>query len=390
MFQEDMDQEKHNKLNDIFQALERLRDEYEELEQMDSDMGSSGVGDLTDQLTTMRKHMSGLYKVLDRATKIVPMNTEGLEGETMEAKPDYIDIDGDGDKEEPMKKAVKDKEKKSDDEKRESIKEEVTISGSAEEIMRMMQLAGNADADDMGHRHDEPEMGSSCGSMSDPEAPSDMDMGNMIRMINAKEEEDVEDGDFGDASTTPADYDGQDMSALADLGKASDGGDGIGRAKKMYPPADRGDNPMALETSIKEQLWAALNAKLTTEGRGRGRGKKKMKDDINTTEGRGRGRGKKKMTDAIDVKTTEGRGRGRGKKMNKKMTDAIDVKTTEGRGRGRGKKMNKKMTDSVRPDRETKSDKAQQQELKRLAKLKDLYHNNPNHKKMVGRISGIN
>ena len=57
MFQEDMDQEKHNKLNDIFQALERLRDEYEELEQMDSDMGSSGVGDLTDQLTTMRKHM---------------------------------------------------------------------------------------------------------------------------------------------------------------------------------------------------------------------------------------------------------------------------------------------------------------------------------------------
>lgn len=311
-----MDQEKHNKLNDIFQALERLRDEYEELEQMDSDMGSSGVGDLNDQLTTMRKHMEGLYKVLDRATKIVPMNNrEGLEGETMEAKPDYIDIDGDGDKEEPMKKAVKDKEKKSDDEVGESIKEEVTISGSAEEIMRMMQLAGNSDADDMGHGHDEPEMGSSCGSMSDPEAPSDMDMGNMIRMINAKEEEDVEDGDFGDASTTPADYDGQDMSALADLGKASDGGDGIGRAKKMYPPADRGDNPMALETSIKEQLWAALNAKLTTEGRGRGRGKKKMKDDINTTEGRGRGRGKKdkKMTDAIDIKTTEGRGKGKGR-----------------------------------------------------------------------------
>ena len=311
-----MDQEKHNKLNDIFQALERLRDEYEELEQMDSDMGSSGVGDLDDQLTTMRKHMEGLYKVLDRATKIVPMNNkEGLEGETMEAKPDYIDIDGDGDKEEPMKKAVKDKEKKSDDEVGESIKEEVTISGSAEEIMRMMQLAGNGDADDMGHGHDEPEMGSSCGSMSDPEAPSDMDMGNMIRMINAKEEEDVEDGDFGDASTTPADYDGQDMSALADLGKASDGGDGIGRAKKMYPPADRGDNPMALETSIKEQLWAALNAKLTTEGRGRGRGKKKMKDDINTTEGRGRGRGKKdkKMTDAIDTKTTEGRGKGKGR-----------------------------------------------------------------------------
>jgi len=46
--------------------------------------------------------------------------------------------------------------------------------------------------------------------------------------------------------------------------------------------------------------------------------------------------------------------------------------------------------ETARPDRESKSDKAQQQELKRLAKLKDLYHNNPNHKKMVGRISGIN
>ena len=36
-----------------------------------------------------------------------------IEADMLEAsKPDYIDIDGDGDKEEPMKKAVKDKEKK--------------------------------------------------------------------------------------------------------------------------------------------------------------------------------------------------------------------------------------------------------------------------------------
>ena len=50
-----------------------------------------------------------------------PMNTESLESELKsrltqalaekKARPDYIDIDGDGDKEEPMKKAVKDKEK---------------------------------------------------------------------------------------------------------------------------------------------------------------------------------------------------------------------------------------------------------------------------------------
>ena len=41
-----------------------------------------------------------------------------IEEEALEekAKPDYIDIDGDGDKKEPMKKAVKDKEKKKTDE----------------------------------------------------------------------------------------------------------------------------------------------------------------------------------------------------------------------------------------------------------------------------------
>lgn len=47
-----------------------------------------------------------------------------------------------------------------------------------------------------------------------------------------------------------------------------------------------------LETSIKEQLWAALNEKFTTEGRGRGRGKKMKEVDVQTTEGRGKGRGR--------------------------------------------------------------------------------------------------
>lgn len=67
---------------------------------------------------------------------------------------------------------------------------------------------------------------------------------------------------------------------------------GINREKKAYKATQDGDNPMALESSIKEQLWAALQEKLTTEGRGRG--KKKTKEDVKTTEGRGRGRGKKK------------------------------------------------------------------------------------------------
>ena len=80
--EDSVDMEKHNSLNDIFQALERLNSEVDELDSLDSDMDSSGVGDLTDQLTTMRKHIGALYQVLDRSTRIVPMeSTEELKEE---------------------------------------------------------------------------------------------------------------------------------------------------------------------------------------------------------------------------------------------------------------------------------------------------------------------
>ena len=72
--QEDLtDSEKHDKLNDIFQALERLNSEVEELHSLDADLDSSGAGDLTDQITTMSKYIQGLYQVLDRSSAIVPM-----------------------------------------------------------------------------------------------------------------------------------------------------------------------------------------------------------------------------------------------------------------------------------------------------------------------------
>ena len=75
--EDSVDMEKHNSLNDIFQALERLNSEIDELDSLDRDDQSSGVGDLTDQLTTMRKHVGALYQVLDRSSRIVPMeNTE--------------------------------------------------------------------------------------------------------------------------------------------------------------------------------------------------------------------------------------------------------------------------------------------------------------------------
>ena len=73
----------------------------------------------------------------------------------------------------------------------------------------------------------------------------------------------------------------------------TDGND-LHKSKSSHRAAAGGDNAMAVEASIKEQLWAALNEKMTAEGRGRGK-KMKLKasrgnEDIKTTEG---SRGKK-------------------------------------------------------------------------------------------------
>ena len=78
--EDSVDMEKHNTLNDMYDALEKLNSVYDELDSLDRDEDSSGVGDLTDQLTTMRKHIEGLYMVLDRSGRIVPMeNAEQVE-----------------------------------------------------------------------------------------------------------------------------------------------------------------------------------------------------------------------------------------------------------------------------------------------------------------------
>ena len=73
--EDSVDMEKQNTLNDIFQALEQLNTEVDELDALDSDMDSTGAGDLTDQLTTFRKHIGALYQVLDRSGRIVPMES---------------------------------------------------------------------------------------------------------------------------------------------------------------------------------------------------------------------------------------------------------------------------------------------------------------------------
>ena len=88
---------------------------------------------------------------------------------------------------------------------------------------------------------------------------------------------------------------------------------GLNRQKKSYPKVADGDNPMAVETSIREQLWAALNEKMTAEGRGRGKTLKASRGEkLNAS------RGNKLMASrGKDKKTTEG---SRGKKSRGKKS----------------------------------------------------------------------
>ncbi len=80
---------------------------------------------------------------------------------------------------------------------------------------------------------------------------------------------------------------------------------GLNRQKKAYPAAQDGDNAMAVETSIKEQLWAALNEKMTAEGDKKRGNKKTLK--ASRGEKLNASRGDKLMASRDkDKKTTEG------------------------------------------------------------------------------------
>ena len=101
----------------------------------------------------------------------------------------------------------------------------------------------------------------------------------------------------GDVEEDYANEPDEDYAPYSDMVK---GGDDISKSKKSHKPVAGGDNPMALEDSIREQLWAALNEKMAVEGRGRG--KKTLKasrgEKLNASRGSklmaSRGRGKKK------------------------------------------------------------------------------------------------
>ena len=197
----------------------------------------------------------------------------------------------------------------------------VTISGSVDDLIRMMQLAGASGAKEVGPDDISPKM-----SMEPQGSPS---MGDMIHMMSTEEEVEDYDGNFPDASTAP------DEKYMNDVSASVPAGNDLHKKKKSYKATSGGDNPMNTEASIKNTLLKAL-------------AEKKAKPDF------------------LDMD----------KDGDKKEPMKKAIKDKQ-------KKKSRGTMETARPDKESKSDKAQQKELKRLAKARDAWFNNPNHKNMT-------
>ena len=89
-----------------------------------------------------------------------------------------------------------------------------------------------------------------------------------------------------------AEYDNEPDEEYKAIDDIIDSGDDLHKSKKAYKATQDGDNPMALEDDIKEQLYKAIQAKMA-EGRGRGKSKKVKEIEVQAAEGRGRGKKKK-------------------------------------------------------------------------------------------------
>ena len=117
------------------------------------------------------------------------------------------------------------------------------------------------------------------------------DMVSKMRMMDEPAPDDSPCG-MGEEGVEEDSWDNSPDEAYADTQTMTkDLSGGLNREKKAYAAAQDGDNAMAVETSIKEQLWAALNEKMTAEG-GKKRGMKmktlkasRGNEDIQTTEG---------------------------------------------------------------------------------------------------------
>ena len=142
-----------------------------------------------------------------------------------EAKPDFADIDDDGDKEESMKKAAKDKEDKeeTDESVEESLEEAIMVSAEGDEaaqLLSILQLAG-----------------------MQPPAPAAMPepaMGPMEPSMDMEMQDEY--------SNSPDEFEQDVDSVIAS-------GDDLHREKDQYAASAPGDNPMrAFEGKFKSIL----------------------------------------------------------------------------------------------------------------------------------------
>jgi len=143
---------------------------------------------------------------------------EGAPLESKGAKPDYIDIDGDGDKEEPMKKAVKDKKKK--DESFDHDAEQSREEEAYEELMTALDQGGEeayAKACGLSMEELDDEM-SEIGRERNLHMDDDRD-----EIIHAHAEETVDNADWKDHGEPEMDEDVQRMRELAGLVDTDEG-----------------------------------------------------------------------------------------------------------------------------------------------------------------------
>ena len=158
------------------------------------------------------------------------------EANESKSKPDFLDMDKDGNKTEPMKKAIKDKEMK-----KESVNEAIQIStDSPQEASMMMQilaLAGVKPVDAAMIGAEEP--------AADHGTDGD-EMAKFRNMVTAPDEEKAEE--------TFANEPEEKVSDIDTLVNVHSGG--LNRNKKTYPKVANGDNPMAAEDRITEEELA--------------------------------------------------------------------------------------------------------------------------------------
>src|SRR6056300_1244640 len=175
------------------------------------------------------KSLEGFWKSVNETTET-------------KAKPDFLDMDKDGDKKEPMKKAIKDKEMK-----KESVNEAIQISTDSPQeasmMMQILKLAGVQPVDAAMIGAEEP---TAEPEIDQDDAAGSMDMAKMRDIVTQPEDEKAEE--------TFANEPEEKVSDIDTLVNVHSGG--LNRNKKTYPKVANGDNPMAAEDRITEEELA--------------------------------------------------------------------------------------------------------------------------------------